>query len=298
MHITERGHAMKKIIILIFSLIMIFALSSVAYGADIYKSTKSEIDASNTSEGYIKVKYLNETTKKLKVIIEKDLVQYTYDLNSKGEYDTYPLQMGDGSYKVRVFENISGTKYSTKQTATIKVKLNDQNAPYLISSQMINFTETSETVKKAKELSEGKETDIEKVDAIYNYVISNIVYDNDKAKTVQSGYLPSVDEILKINKGICYDYSSLMAAMLRSESIPTKLVTGYSSNLSAFHAWNEVYTKETGWISLNELYFDSEQWKMMDSTIASSAKQSNSPRVMEYTNKLIDNKYYTKKFEY
>ena len=289
---------MKKIKILIISLIMIFTLSSVAYGADIYKSTKSEIDASNTSEGYIKVRYLNETTKKLKVIIEKDSVQYTYDLNNKGEYDTYPLQMGDGSYKVRVFENISETKYSTKQTTTINVKLNDQNAPYLISSQMINFTETSETVKKAKELSEGKTTDIEKVDAIYDYVISNIVYDNEKARTVKSGYLPSIDEILKINKGICYDYSSLMAAMLRSESIPTKLVTGYSSNLSAFHAWNEVYTKETGWISLNELYFDSEQWKMMDSTIASSAKQSNSPRVMEYTNKLIDGKYYTKKFEY
>jgi len=289
---------MKKIKIILFALLMTFALSSIAYGADMYKGMESEIDASNAADGYIKVRYLDETTKKLKVIIEKGSVQYTYDLNNKGEYDTYPLQMGDGSYKVRVFENISGDKYATKQTVSINVKLKDQNAPYLVSSQLVNFTDTSETVKKAHELTEGKTTDIEKVDAIYDYVISNIVYDNEKAKTVKSGYLPVIDEILKSNKGICFDYSSVMAAMLRSESIPAKLVTGYSSNLSAFHAWNEVYTKETGWIVLNEMYFDGEQWKLMDSTIASSAKQSNSPRVMEYTNKLIDSKYYTKKFEY
>lgn len=239
---------MKKIKIIIFSFIMLIALTTTAYGADIYKSAVSEIDASNAADGYVKVKYLNETTKKLKVIIEKDSVQYTYDLNNSGEYDTYPLQMGDGSYKIRVFENISDKKYATKQTVTIKVKLNDQNAPYLISSQMVNYTDNSETVKKAHELVEGKTTDIEKVDIIYDYVISNIAYDNEKAKTVKSGYLPSIDDILKSNKGICFDYAAVMAAMLRSEKIPVKLVTGYSSNLSAFHAWNEVYTKEDGWI--------------------------------------------------
>lgn len=289
---------MKKFKITLFTLILIFAFSSVAYGEDIYKGSKSEIDASNAVDGYIKVKYLNETTKKLKVIIEKNSIQYTYNLNNKGEYDTYPLQLGDGKYKVRVFENISDNRYATTQTVDIDVKLKDENAPYLISSQMVNYTEESETVKKAQELAENKANDLEKVEAIYDYVISNIKYDNDKAKNVKSDYLPDVDEILKENKGICYDYSSLLAAMLRSNSIPTKLVTGYSQNVSAFHAWNEVYTEETGWIALDKLYFDGKEWKLMDSTIASSAKQSNSPQVMEHTNKLIDRQYYTKKFEY
>ncbi len=287
---------MKKIIL--FTLLMILALSSVAYASDIYKSSKSEIDASNASNGYIKVKYLNETTKKLKVIIDKGTSQYTYDLNNKGEYDTYPLQLGDGSYKIRVFENISDNKYATVQTSTITVKLKDQNAPYMVPNQMVNFNDESETVKKAKELTEGKTTDIEKLDVIYDYVISNITYDNEKAKTVKSGYLPSIDDVLNKNKGICFDYAAVMAAMLRSESIPSKLVMGYTSNLSAYHAWNEVYTEETGWIVLNEMYFDGNQWRLMDSTIASSAKQSNSPKVMESTNKLINSKNYTKEFEY
>ncbi len=288
----------KKVIYIIMIMLFIASLT-LCYGADnIYKGSKSEIDASATDDGYVRIKYLKETSKKLKVIIEKDTEKYTYDLNSKGEYDIYPLQMGDGKYKIRVYENLSGNKYAVKQTVTITVKLKDANAPFLVSNQFVNYTDTSETIKKAEELTEGKETDFEKIDAIYDYIITNITYDTEKAKTVKSGYLPTVDEILKFNKGICFDYASVMAAMLRSQGIPAKLVTGYSSNLNVFHAWNEVYTEETGWIKLNEMYFDGAQWKLMDSTIASSAKQSNSPRVMEYTNKLIDSKYYTKQFEY
>lgn len=287
----------NKVILIIIAMLFI-ASSALCYGADIYEGTKSEIDASYTEDGYIKVKYLKETTKKLKVIVEKGTEKYTYDLNNKGEYDIYPLQMGDGKYKVSVYENISGNKYATKQTATISVKLKDENAPFLVPNQYVNYIDASETIEKANALTDGKDNDFDKIDVIYDYIISNIAYDNEKAKTVKSGYLPSVDEILKSNKGICFDYASVMAAMLRSQEIPAKLVTGYSSNLNVFHAWNEVYTDETGWIKLNEMYFDGNEWKLMDSTIASSAKQSNSPKVMEYTNKLIDRKYYTKQFEY
>ncbi len=281
-------------------MIMLFIASfALCFGADnIYKGTKSEIDASASDDGYVKIKYLKETTKKLKVIIEKGQGKYTYDLNNKGEYDTYPLQMGDGKYKIRVFENIGGNRYATKQTVTITVKLKDEKAPFLAPNQLVNFADTSETIKKAAELTEGKTDNFEKIDVIYDYIITNIKYDTEKANTVKSGYLPSIDEILKTNKGICFDYASIMASMLRSQDIPAKLVTGYSSKLNVFHAWNEVYTEETGWIKLNEMYFDGFQWRLMDSTIASSGKQSNSPKVMEYTNKLIDSKYYTKQFEY
>lgn len=284
-------------------LIMVFlAFSTFCFGADnIYKSSNSEIDASHCADGYIKIKYLNNTDKKLKVIIEKDSKKYTYDLNNTGNYDTFPLQMGDGKYKVSVYENISkesSNKYSVKQTANIDVKLKTQNSPFLVSNVYVNYTDTSNAIKKAKELTKGMTKDIEKLEVVYNYIISNITYDTEKARTVKSGYLPNVDDTLKSNKGICFDYASIMAAMLRSESIPAKLVTGYSKNLSAFHAWNEVYTKETGWIVLNEMYLDGDEWKLLDSTIASTAKQSKSPKVIEHTNKLIDKKNYTKEAEY
>lgn len=285
---------MFTILILVFS-----AFSTLCFGADsIYKSSSSEIDASKSADGYIRIKYNNKTDKKLKVIIEKGSGKYTYNLNNGGIYDTFPLQMGDGKYKVSVYENITSNKYSVKQTASVDVKLKDANSPFLFSNVYVNYNDTNDSVKKAQELTKGLTKDIDKLQVIYDYIISNIVYDTVKAKTVQSGYLPSIDETLKTNKGICFDYASIMAAMLRSQSIPAKLVTGYSKNLSAFHAWNEVYTKETGWIILNEMYLDGNEWKLLDSTIASSAKQSKSPKMMEYTNKLMDGKNYTKQFEY
>lgn len=287
----------KKIFIISCLLLLTFITTCLG-ASNLYKGSKSEIDASQSADGIIKVRYLKETNKKLKVIIEKDKTKYTYNLNNKGNFDTYPLQMGNGKYKITVYENIVGNKYSTKQTVNLDVKIENQNSPFLLSNQYVNYTDTSEVVKKAKELTEGKETDVEKLEAIYDYIISNIVYDTEKAKTVTSGYLPIVDDILNKKKGICFDYASIMAAMLRSQSIPAKLVTGYSTNLNVFHAWNEVYTEETGWIILNQMFFDGKEWKLMDSTIASSAKQSKSPRIIEHTNKLIDKKYYTKQFEY
>ena len=51
---------------------------------------------------------------------------------------------------------------------------------------------------------------------------------------------------LRTGRGICFDYASLTAAMLRSQNIPARLEIGYSGDV--YHAWISVYTEETGWI--------------------------------------------------
>jgi hypothetical protein len=59
--------------------------------------------------------------------------------------------------------------------------------------------------------------------------------------------------------------------MLRSQKIPAKLVKGFVSvsSESIYHAWNEVYTKETGWITINSnVFFGGGEWGRMDSTLA------------------------------
>ena len=81
---------------------------------------------------------------------------------------------------------------------------------------------------------------------VYEYVIKNIVYDDEKAATVKSGYLPNVDDTLKTKKGICFDYAALMTAMLRSSGIPTRLDIGYATNI--YHAWISTYLDEQGWV--------------------------------------------------
>jgi transglutaminase-like putative cysteine protease len=81
-----------------------------------------------------------------------------------------------------------------------------------------------------------------------------------------------------------------MVAMLRSQGVAAKLVVGYAG--TAYHAWINVYTKETGWIEA-VIYFDGTDWKLMDPTFASTGKSSRS--VMEFIN---DPANYTAKYVY
>ena len=99
-----------------------------------------------------------------------------------------------------------------------------------------------------------------------------------------------IDETLSTGKGICFDYSSLMAAMLRSQHVPTKLVVGYAKQ--AYHAWINVWSDEEGWIT-KEIHFDGNEWKLMDPTFASTGGQTDS--VMQY---IGNGKNYRPKYQY
>ena len=110
---------------------------------------------------------------------------------------------------------------------------------------------------------------------------------------MQSGYLPNVDQVVADKKGICFDYASVMAAMLRSQGIPTKLVTGYVAPNNAYHAWNEVWVEGKGWVKTGSIYFDGVSWTLMDPTFTSAGKDS------KYISNFIgDGTNYTKKYEY
>jgi len=249
-----------------------------ADGIQVYSNAKAAIDTSHLEDGYVMVKVKNSTDLKLKVIVTgPSQVNYTYNLNGSGNYEVFPLSDGDGSYKVGVYQNISGTKYSTLFTQTIEAKLKDQFAPFLLPNQYVNYTSDSKVVAKAQELTKDCATDLQKVEKIYCFVVENLTYDKQKAATVTSGYLPDLDAVLESGTGICFDYSAVMTAMLRSQRIPTKLVIGYTG--SVYHAWLNTYTKETGWVE-GMIFFDGTSWKLMDPTFASSAKQSE--KIMEY----------------
>jgi len=192
---------------------------------------------------------------RLKVTVEKDGKKIAYDLRNDGITEYYPLQMGEGSYKVSVLENMSGTKYKYIQTQTIDLDKEDANAVFLASVQNINWNGDKKAVKKARELTKGLNTEWEKINAIHEYLISNIKYDYDKLETLESGYLPDIDHTLEKGKGICYDYSSVFAAMLRSQGIPAKLVKGYTPAVNGYHAWNEIYLSDSGkWITVDLTY--------------------------------------------
>lgn len=244
-----------------------------------YSNRLAVLDASNTSEGYMMLRYLGDN-QKIKVQVSKAGSQtYTYNLNSRGSYEVFPLSEGNGVYTVKVFENVSGTQYSQAFSQQLDVNISNEFGPFLYPNQYVNFSASSAAVQTGEALAAGCSSQLDIVTQIYHFVISTLTYDNQKAATVQSGYLPDVDQVLAEKKGICFDYAALMTAMLRSQEIPVKLVVGYTG--SQYHAWISVYLEGSGWID-NMIYFDGKSWKLMDPTFASSGGQSQA--IMDYIN--------------
>ena len=224
------------------------------------------IDASSVSSGYVGVSA--KSTKRLKFQVVKDGKNYNYDIKSDGTVSIFPLQMGDGSYKFRVMQNIEGSKYAELYSVTQDVKMKDSFQPFIRPSDYSKYTKDSECVKKSAELAKNCKSKIDIIGNVYKYVSTNIKYDYDKAATVKSGYMPLPDATLKDKKGICFDYASLAAAMLRSQGIPVKLVFGYVQG-TYYHAWNVFYTEETGWVTVS-FKTDPNQWHRLDLTFIST----------------------------
>ncbi len=265
--------------------------AAVQTGVAVHSNDKAAIDASNLAEGYVMIKYTGGRDTRIKVQIAKQGgATYSYDLNAKGVAEHFALTEDDGKYTITVFENIAGSKYTQAYSTTLELKLRDKLLPYLYANQYVNFNEDSKVAKKAKELAKDTKTDLEALANIYYYVTENLTYDDKLAAAVPAGYLPDVEKVLETKKGICFDYAALMAAMLRLEGIPSKLVVGYAGSI--YHAWINVYIKDVGWID-QVIYFDGEKWSLMDPTFVSTSKSANA--VKEFIN---EGNSYNQKFVY
>ena len=238
-----------------------------AAGITTFSNEYVDIDASHTDEGYLMVAYKGACPKVKLQIVGPDYMTYTYDLMST-DYEVFPLSAGDGTYQIGIYENIEGSQYATVFAQEISVLLTNVYGPFLYPNQYVKFDSSNQIVAKAKELAAPAHDDLEVISFVYNYVTENITYDYEKASSVQSGYVPDADEILAMKKGICLDYASVMAGMLRSQKIPTRLEVGYAGD--AYHAWISTYVENQGWIN-GIIQFDGQSWSLMDPTFAANA---------------------------
>lgn len=264
-------------------------LTPSADGVTVYQNDFASIDASNTSQGYVMVKY-NGTNEKVKLQITcPDQSCYTYLISDRGAYDTFPLTAGNGSYALQVLENVAGDTYTVSLAQSINVNIEDEFLPFLYPNQYVNFHTGSKAVSKGSDLAKDTYSDLDVVQNIYNYVIKNISYDTEKAQNVSYGYVPDIDDTLSSKKGICFDYAALMASMLRSQNIPTKLEVGYSGD--AYHAWISTYIDDKGWVD-DIIQFNGDTWQIMDPTLAAT---NDSAAVKKY---IGDGSHYVVKYTY
>ena len=103
----------------------------------------------------------------------------------------------------------------------------------------------TDTVKLANEICADCDTDEEKVKAIYSWMIHNFEYDYECEPIIQ--YF-NVKKTIKTQKGICYDFSHLFAALCRSQNISCYVVDGDKrDNFQYHHTWNRVYLDNSWW---------------------------------------------------
>lgn len=224
------------------------------------------LDCSAMAQGYLAVRVSGGG--KYKFQVEKGEMSYHYDVSGDGNTVILPLNMESGSYTLRLLEEAGAGKYACLWSDSREAVLEDEFAPYLVPSQLVSYNADSQCVALAKKLAADCHTDSDVASAVYKYLVKHISYDTEKASTVERGYLPSPDRTLEEGKGICFDYASLAAAMMRSMGIPCKLIMGYVDG-TVYHAWNSFYLQEQGWVTV-EIKATPGLWQRVDITMAAS----------------------------
>ena len=115
--------------------------------------------------------------------------------------------------------------------------------PYLLNGG--NTLWDTQTEDIADEICTDCDTDAEKVQAIYSWMVANLEYDYDYHVVFQ--YI-DVRKTLRTKQGVCFDFSHLFAAFCRSQNIPCYAVDGISyKDSTVSHTWNRVYYDGSWW---------------------------------------------------
>lgn len=248
-----------------------------------------------TAQGIVDLFYEAGTNKRVKLVISLGRKKYIYDINKDNKYIYFPLQLGSGAYTIEIFENVKDDRFKKVYSRQAEVTIADDRLVYLNTTQITNWQMDFEPVSLASELillekirqyeaaygvyddtsdlSLIRLSDLDKIEVIYAYVVTNIRYDFSKLTELTPDYLPDVRDVFNEKEGICYDYSALLATMLRSQNIPTKMIHGYTTTTDIYHAWNEVYVE------------DENRWIIIDTTLDSYLFERNKVYEMEKSKK-------------
>lgn len=262
-------------------------LAVAQFDADAATSSHdSLIDVSHASQGYVAASAQNAS--RLKFLVEKDGMKYHYDLPGDGTPVVAPLNLGDGAYEVQVMQNTEGDRYASINAIAVDVALDTEFEPFLRPNVFCDYDANSACVAKANELASGAQNEGDVLRAVYTWIADNVRYDTEKAEHLAdaTGYVPDPDATLDECAGICFDYVSLGAAMLRSQGIPTKIVTGYVSPDNIYHAWNLVYL-DGSWRSV-QVSVEAGSWTRIDLTFAAAGgSERYVGDATEYTDRFI-----------
>jgi len=220
---------------LLYILILTALLTGVPFAVSAEEQTLSEtneddsagIDISTIEEGFISALYQGNAAS-ARAEVTDPVGRLTAWPLTPGENVQITLGGGDGTYRIRILENTGGEQYALIFASSFDAVLPDPLSPFLHPSLFVPWTGESLCAEKAQEIYEecaGNEEAF--TEAVYAFIISEIAYDSDVSAEVPADYVPDPDRTLRTKLGICYDYASLMAAMLRSCGVPARVLSGF-----------------------------------------------------------------------
>ena len=252
--------AFSAVIAAVFVMAFVAALAAIepfypeASGEKVYTGKSLTMDYSHCNQGYVMIKHSGSKGDMRVQILKGRTQQAVFYIFGDDTYYVYPLTLSSGEYTINVLERVPNGA-AQLMSEKITVELTDEFSPFVVPNIYTNYTPETRAVLKADELFEGLTEDRDKVNAAWEYMKANMVYDYVKATTQKLPYHPDVDAVMDAGMGICSDYSALFGTMLRSHGIPTQLQHGNLKPAgNQYHAWSNVY-------------FDGE-WHLMDSTFA------------------------------
>ena len=225
--------------------------------ADVSISASGSVSGSLPQNGKVIVKLLTFSESGHQSI---NSIEEFVEINGNRVYPTYEddkygnrfavfelYETGDFSYSIKANietqAGISGLKdydlgspisrYPEFTQPTEHVESND-SAVRTIAFNDFNSNSWIETVKDV-------------ADWAHNYVTYDWAYYPETYSTLQ---------VLESRRGVCDEFATLSAGMLRARSIPTRFAVGvsYSAAKWANHAWNEVFNPGAGWVQVDSTY--------------------------------------------
>ena len=272
---------MKKLLVLVISIIMIFICFNTCYAKEEFVLTR-KYKLTNTGTRAIKTSFAT-----LKVG-QKDFVKYQDDLsvNITPQPDsTFYDELGNlyvtynlGTYNpgrsidITVERSYIPGEYSGDIPNRTSSTIDNDNKIFTVPATNIE-SDNAEIIAKAKELTYNVSSDYKKAMAIFEFVNSSMTYDKNSSYANKGAY-----SALKNKRGVCEDYATLYAALCRVCNIPCKVVTGYlvtkkvekeadrvfDDNVGKYvdvpaeysytieaHDWNEVWFDDYGWVPVD-----------------------------------------------
>lgn len=106
----------------------------------------------------------------------------------------------------------------------------------------------------AAEITRGKNGDVEKAYAIYDYVFHTLRYDKSGEGWGRGDAMWACDA----KHGNCTDFHSLFIALMRAEKIPARFEIGFplpegktEGEIPGYHCWAEFYVSGLGWVPVD-----------------------------------------------